>query len=241
VWNGCSTVVRWWFRVGVWGFQTLTIASAGDRTSTATRRSVPTRRPPQYRDSYDTADRDRDSTATRSGAHGIFDRNRDRDSISTAPRPPQPLDFSQHRSKFSAPPTPASLARFSRAEFEVKSHATRSYKDFRYSYTSHRRQARHPFRPILEPRSDAICWRPAPNRVRATARTDSQAESPAVGEVWGRLRLPGFEPTDASSGDDPRDVILRKVRVGLKGAGGLVREPNRAGPEVPPATGAERR
>jgi hypothetical protein len=89
VWNGCSTVVRWWFRVGVWGVQTLTIASAGDRTSTATRRSVPTRRPPQYRDrdSYDTADRDRDSYDTADRDRDSYDTaDRDRDSYDTADR-----------------------------------------------------------------------------------------------------------------------------------------------------------
>jgi hypothetical protein len=53
-----------------------------------------------------------------------------------------------------------------------------------------------------EPLPDAICWRPKPSSVRATARTCLAVRSPAVGEAWGRLRLPGSEPADDSPGDD---------------------------------------
>jgi hypothetical protein len=79
---------------------------------------------------------------------------------------------------------------------------------------------------VGNPDQDAIWWRPRPSSVRATARTCLAGRSPAVGEGWGLLRLPGSRPPTTRRVTTSDDVIGRKARVGLKGAGGLVREPN---------------
>jgi hypothetical protein len=171
-----------------------------DRTSTANRN--------RDRDSTANRNRDRTSTATRSGTNETFDRrprqhcnrdstatatalqprkhcNRDSTATATAQRPnlgpPQPRG-APHRA-------PLPRARRGRAR-RTSCGSSRN--------TGHRVTRRQP-----DPALDAICRRPEPNRVGATAKTDSQSGSPAVGEVRGRLRPPGSRPD--RPGEQPAD------------------------------------
>ncbi len=159
---------------------TATIASAGNRTvnrdstSTATIASTPTRRPRQH---------------------------------SPAPHPPP--HPRQHRTSIlpslgdlSALPGPLPRARSSRAPIcEPNRMQLGVYKKLGHFYPTHRQPVRHPFRPIPEPRQDAIWWRPTPSSVRATARACSQVGRSAVGEVWG-LRENRVPNLDVIPGDD---------------------------------------
>jgi hypothetical protein len=117
------------------------------------------------------------------------DCQRNRHSTARRPRPPQHCNRTA--------PRPPSLESRTRARFSLASGESTALADLR-SFHSRRRSSRagtevkahappvtrrHRRQPGL--RQDAICWRPEPNRVRTTVRTDSHVRSPAVGEGWG--------------------------------------------------------
>ncbi len=62
-----------------------------------------------------------------------------------------------------------------------------------------------------EPTEEAICRRPDPSSVRATARTRLAVRSSAVGEAWGRLRLPGSESSTTRRVTTSDDTMSRRV------------------------------
>jgi hypothetical protein len=98
------------------------------------------------------------------------------------------------------PPSRASVARADhRCRIARNSPFINTFERF---YTPHEPPSRHPLRAILEPSPDAICRRPEPGSVRATARTCAQSgrrQSGRGGDYCAKL---GSELASVTPGDD---------------------------------------
>jgi hypothetical protein len=183
------------------------------------------------RDCIRTANRDHTSTATRSGATGIFDRIRDsttphRDRDSTTPHRDRDSttphrDRRQHRT--SSSPTSADAprtarvclprARRSRARRKQGGGARNSplITALESFYTPHEPPARHPLRPVLEPDAGRELVATGTESCLSDSEDRFAVRSSAVGEEWGvRVnRVPNRQTTRWVPTSD--DVCLRKL------------------------------
>jgi hypothetical protein len=171
----------------------LDATATGDSTATATQPGTATTTAQQTATAtaslLDPVETDHSSgPQPRQRPHGTA-QHRDRDSTRTSVLP-------SLGPRLNARPSLAHVPRARRISCRI-ARTSGFIRDFEHFYTPHRRPARHPLRPILEHGKEAICWRPEPSSVRATARTCSQSGPPAVGEVWG-LRA-NRVPTDTTT------------------------------------------